>query len=222
MKMLCPQCGSALPPEAVNIATDLAQCPECGRLHQASACIVEDEVSQNVLRRPPPGTWLRQEADAIVIGVTMRSRAAWFHIPFTVAWSGGSLYGIYGTQIINGNFNLILSLFGIPFLIGTIFLIKTAIYMLFGRQEWHLDEDGGTVFNGVGRFSKHWRFAWKDLTRIYIHTSRSDEDEDEINFKLILEGTSPKVEVILPKHEDRRQFIICALRYYHQQWQRRK
>ena len=57
MKMLCPQCGSALPPEAVNIATDLAQCPECGQVNRASACVVEDEISKDVLRQPPPGTW---------------------------------------------------------------------------------------------------------------------------------------------------------------------
>jgi len=46
MKMLCPQCGSALPPEAINISTDLAQCPECGRVSRAAACVVEDEISK--------------------------------------------------------------------------------------------------------------------------------------------------------------------------------
>ncbi len=222
MKMLCPHCGRKLPPKAINIAADLAQCPECGRPSRASACVVENEVNQDVLLRPPPGTWLRQESDAIVVGATMRSKAAWFHIPFTIAWSGGSIYGIYGTQIIERNFNLIMSLFSIPFLIGTIFLIRIAIYMLFGRQEWRLDEDGGAVFNGVGRFGKRKRFAWKDLTRVHLHITRSDENEDAIGFKLILEGASPKVEVILPGREDRQQFIVNAIRYYYQQWQRRK
>ena len=92
--------------------------------------------------------------------------------------------------------------------------------MIFGHQEWRLDEDGGTVFNGVGRFGKHRRFAWKGLTRIYIRTFRDSEGGTDI--KLILEGASPKVEVTPPERKDRQQFILNAIRYYHQQWWRRK
>ena len=219
MKMLCPRCGTALPPEAVNIATDLALCPECGTASRASACVVEDDISQDVLRRPPPGTWLRQEADEIVVGTTRRSKAALFLAPFTVVWSGFSLYGIYGTQILKGRFNLLQSLFGIPFLIGTAFLLGITIYALFGRQEWRLDEDGGVVFDGVGRNGRRRRFAWKDLTRIRVDTHRGTNGAS--SFKLVLEGASPKVEVALPEREDRQQFIANALRYYHQEWRRR-
>lgn len=219
MKMLCPQCGSALPPEAVNIATDLALCPECGRPSRASACVVEEDISQDVLRRPPPGTWLRQEAGEIVVGTTMRSKAAWFLVPFTAVWSGGSMCGIYGTQIIKGRFELLQSLFGIPFLIGTVFLVGFTLYTLFGRQEWRLDEDGGTVFDGVGRLGWRKCFAWKNLIRVRIDTIRNSEGAS--NFMLILEGASPKVEVSLPEREDRQQFIANALRYYHQEWRRR-
>jgi len=221
MKMLCPKCGSFLPPEAVNIATDLAQCPKCGRPNRASACLVEDEVNQDVLRQPPPGTWLRQEADAIVIGATMRTKAAWFLVPFTVLYSGITMFIAYGIQIITRSFNLLLSLIGIPFLLFAFFLIGFTINSIFGRQEWRLDEDGGAIFSGVGRFGRRWRFAWKDLTRIHLHTIRSDENEDAIGFKLILEGASPKVEVILPGREDRQQFIVNAIRYYYQQWRRK-
>ncbi len=197
MKMLCPQCGSTLPPEAINIVTDLAQCPECGRLNRVSVCVAADEVSQDVLRQPPPGTWLRQEAGEIVIGAVMRSKAAWILVFFTAFWSGISIFGIYGTQIIKKSFDLGQTLFGIPFLIGTVFLVGITIYMIFGRQEWRLDEDGGSVFNGVGRFGKHRRFAWQDLTRIYIRTFRDSEGGTDI--KLILEGASPKVEVTPPR-----------------------
>ena len=159
---------------------------------------MENEVNQDVLLRPPPGTWLRQESDAIVVGATMRSKAAWFHIPFTIAWSGGSIYGIYGTQIIERNFNLIMSLFSIPFLIGTVFLIRIAIYMLFGRQEWRLDEDGGAVFNGVGRFGKRKRFAWKDLTRVHIHTIRGDKGNTSFN---LITRIRSRAESQLPEHK---------------------
>ncbi|MGI6354189.1 MAG: hypothetical protein ACOX6W_03735 [Lentisphaeria bacterium] len=220
MNMLCPQCGSLLPPEAVNIATDLAQCPECGQVSRAAACVVEDAISKDVLRQPPPGTWLRQEADAIVVGATMRSKAAWGAVLFTAICGGISMFGAYGTQIIDGKFDLGRTLFGIPFLLVTVFLIGTTIHMIFGRQEWRLGEDGGSGFNGVGRFGRRWRFAWKNLTRIHIHTIR--DNKGNTSFKLILEGTSPELKISLPERKDRQQFILNAIRYYHQQWRRRK
>ncbi|OQC16271.1 MAG: hypothetical protein BWX73_00865 [Lentisphaerae bacterium ADurb.Bin082] len=220
MKMLCPQCGSALPPEAINISTDLAQCPECGRVSRAAACVVEDEISKDVLRQPPPGTWLRQEADAIVVGATMRSKAAWGAALFTAICGGISMFAAYGTQIIDGKFDPFRTLFGIPFLLVTIFLVGTTIYMIFGRQEWHLNEDGGSGFNGVGRFGKRWRFAWNNLTRIHIYTTR--DNHGNTSFKLILEGISPELKISLPECKDRQQFILNTIRYYHQQWRRWK
>ena len=50
-------------------------------------------------------------------------------------WSGGSLGGIYGTQIANQEFSLLQSLFGIPFIIGTINLWFFYIdSILFGKS----------------------------------------------------------------------------------------
>ncbi|MGI5923966.1 MAG: hypothetical protein ACOX9E_08480 [Lentisphaeria bacterium] len=220
MKMLCPHCGNALPPEAVNVATDLALCPECGQANRASVCVVEDEINQDLLRRPPPGTWLRQEGGEIVVGASMRSKSAWRLGFFTAFWGGISMFVGYGTQILERNFDLVRTLSSIPFLLVTVFLAGITIYMIFGRHEWHLDAAGGSGFNGVGRFGKRWRFAWKELTRIHIQSFR--DSEGEISTKLILEGASPRVEVILPEHEDRQQFIVNAIRYYHQQWRRRE
>lgn len=220
MKMLCPRCRCALPPEAVNVATDLALCPECGQASRASVCVVEDEINQDLLRRPPSGTWLRQEGGEIVVGTTMRSKTAWFLIPFTACWAGTSMFGLYGTQFVEGSIDPVRTLFGIPFLIGSFFLVGFCIYTLFGRQEWRLDQDGGSGFSGVGRFGKRWRFAWQDLTRIHIQSFR--DSEGHVSSKLILEGASPKVEVSIPGRKDRQQFIVNAIRHYHLQWRRRK
>ena len=187
MNMLCPQCGSLLPPEAVNIATD-GPMPRVWSSELAAACVVEDAISKDVLRQPPPGTWLRQEADAIVVGATMRSKAAWGAVLFTAICGGISMFGAYGTQIIDGKFDLGRTLFGIPFLLVTVFLIGTTIHMIFGRQEWRLGEDGGSGFNGVGRFGRRWRFR-KNLTRIHIHTIR--DNKGNTSFKLILKAPLP-------------------------------
>jgi hypothetical protein len=42
-----------------------------------------------------------------------------FLIPFTALWSGVSMWGIYGRQLVQGKFDPAHSLFGLPFLLGT-------------------------------------------------------------------------------------------------------
>ena len=54
-------------------------------------------------------------------------------VPFTLLWAGGSLGGIYGTQIAKGRFELALSLFGIPFLLGSVFLVGLTAMAVAGR-----------------------------------------------------------------------------------------
>jgi hypothetical protein len=200
MKMLCPQCGSALPPEAVNIATDLALCPGMrptepgfrvrrGRRHQpgrAAPAAARDLA--------PPG------GREIILGTTRRSKAAWFLVPFTAVWSGGSMCGIYGTQIIKGA-RLLQSLFGIPFLIGTV--LPGGIHPLYTLRTPGLapGEDGGTVFDGVGRSDGASASPGRNLIRIRIDTIRN----------LRAQATScsswkaphPRWKVSLPEREDR-------------------
>ena len=54
--------------------------------------------------------------DTVSLGATTRSPIAFFLVPFMCVWSGGSLGGVYGSQVLNGEFDLGISLFGIPFI----------------------------------------------------------------------------------------------------------
>ena len=71
-------------------------------------------------------------------------------IPFTALWSGLSLWGIYGTQWINGKFDPVMSVAGLPFVIGTVFLLGMIIFLLFGSWRVHLDRGKARFFTGVG------------------------------------------------------------------------
>ena len=45
--------------------------------------------------------------DGFRLTLSTRSCIAFFLVPFTLFWAGGSLGGIYGTQIAKGEFNWI-------------------------------------------------------------------------------------------------------------------
>jgi hypothetical protein len=102
------------------------------------------------LNSPPSGAWYTPLADGFAAGATTRSWMALFIVPFTCVWSGGSMFGIYGTQLIKGHFSLGSSLFGIPFLIGSVFLVSWCAMSVAGKVTVSLHGDRLAIFTGVG------------------------------------------------------------------------
>lgn len=108
------------------------------------------------------------------------------------------MWGIYGTQIIKGKFELSQSLFGIPFLIGTIVLLSVIFFTLFSKIMMRLN-DAGVTFDAhcfrvpslpneydmtaaysvtqpvqqpkKGLFAPKF-FAWKDLRTVVLGSPR--------------------------------------------------
>lgn len=162
MKLHCPACQRPLLPENINLQTDLALCAGCGRVARPSA-LADADFRAETLRHPPKGTWYREEMNDDVIGATTRSPIAFFLVPFMCVWSGGSLGGIYGSQIRSGEFNLFLSLFGLPFLVGSIIFGTLALMAIWGKVEVRLRDRRGVIFVGIGPL------GWKrpvDLTQV--------------------------------------------------------
>ena len=118
---LCPHCGAPIPLDDVNVATDLALCRKCGQTSPFSALAEAASAAHEPLTLPK-GVSFDQTFDGFRIVCSTRSKTAFFIVPFMLIWSGVSVGGIYGTQLAKGHFNLMTSLFGIPFLLGTVAL----------------------------------------------------------------------------------------------------
>ena len=171
----CPDCEREIPLDDVNPATDAALCRACNQLHSFAALAgtagdfgpgagAEAEVD---LENLPRHVRLIEDPGADLRIVHRRiSPAVLFLLPFTLVWGGGSMGGIYGSQIASGKFDPMLSLFGLPFLVGTIVLVSITGYLLLGRTEIAMLRGEGTIFTGVGRVGRTRHFLYDRRTRI--------------------------------------------------------
>lgn len=146
----CPQCGGELALADVNVAQDAAVCRACRYAGPFLNALVVPELTDEQLARPPRRVKLQRGfGDALTLTVRPRRWALLFLVPFTAIWSGGSMAGIYGSQLWRGEFDPKLSLFGLPFLLGTLGLLTAILYMIFGRTAVTLAKGRVEVRSGL-------------------------------------------------------------------------
>lgn len=196
MEVSCSKCKSSIKADNINVAKDTAFCTKCENLHALSSLVSDDTVSDNIA--PAPKFDPFEKVDGVVIDdksymwtidVSHRGKKAFFLIPFTCIWAGGSMFSIYGQQYLSGEYDIVTSLFGLPFLFGSLFLIGLCFMSLFGRTHISCDNDNGLYFTGVGAIGKYRRFRWGSITKLNdssrIYYDYDDHDEafhhDHIN-----------------------------------------
>jgi hypothetical protein len=195
----------------VNVATDVALCRHCGKTCSFSELVHGTAIGAADLTAPPSGAWFEQLANGFRAGATTRSWAALFLVPFTCVWSGGSLGGIYGTQIFSGKFNPFMSLFGLPFLIGSVFLISSCAMMLAGKVEVLRRGDDLSIFTGVGVLGWTRKYSWSDFSAAREDTSRYGSNWNRQNSVIVLEGQR-RAAFGTMLNAERRYFLLSALR----------
>jgi hypothetical protein len=207
----CPSCGAVISLDDVNVSKDVALCRACGQSTAFSPISGAAEINLQSLAQPPRGIRMEEEpGGALKISYKKISPVVFFLIPFTLFWGGGSMGGIYGSQILKGKFDLHLSLFGIPFLIGTIVLFCIISYLLFGRWVITLNEGAGTVFMGVGSLGWTPRFAYDRSTVVSFRPTNIRYNN--VPQKGIAVRTGEKELVFgTPIQDDAKQFIAAAI-----------
>lgn len=133
------------------MAKDLVLCRACGKTWTFSLVNATRELKDISLDNPPKGVRVETDYEGGTKIIYKRaSPIAFFFVIFTAIWGGGSMFGIYGSQFRKGHFSVGESLFGLPFLFGTIVLCSLTAFFLFGRWEIKVRGREGSVFVGVG------------------------------------------------------------------------
>ena len=212
MDSACPLCRSPIGIDDVNVATDIALCRRCGKTFPFSELVGGSASTAPDLTAPPNGAWFERLADGFRTGATTRSWVALFVVPFTCVWSGMSLGGIYGKQISSGQFDPTSSLFGVPCLLCSVFLIGYGAMTTMGKIE--LSQRGGSlsVFTGIGRLGWTRNYLWSDFS-----SAREDSRRNGVNWNrqqgvvIVLEGKR-RAAFGTMLSEERRYFVLSALR----------
>ena len=176
-KYNCPKCGCEVEMANINVANDILLCSTCGETSRFSEIVnlereAEEEGSSSRLLNSNPPKHLKVISDPtdmtgrISLIYRKFSPMAFFLIPFTCAWSGFSMTAIYGSQIASGKFNLQTSLFGLPFLVGSIVLVSVCMFCLFGKRVLTLERGNGKYFFGVGFIGISKRFTYDCQTKV--------------------------------------------------------
>lgn len=168
----CKYCRAAIGIADVNVATDIALCRSCGKTMSFSEIASLASIPPADLRNPPKGVRIEDElAGGRTVIYRKISPVVWFLIPFTAVWSGISMFGIYGKQLQRGVFNLHDSLFGLPFLIGTVALVSVIFFNLFGSWRIRFALDVCEVSLGVGPFRWSRRQPYDRTSRVSLQMS---------------------------------------------------
>lgn len=172
MDVTCSQCRTKINSDNINVAKDTAYCQRCENLTHLSSLLQSTPDRAFDKRQSIKGVSVSESGRNWSIDVSNRSIMALFLVPFTVVWAGGSLSGIYGTQIANGQFDAQQSLFGLPFLIGSIVLVSVALMSLFGRTHVSSENGKALVFIGIGAIGWYRRFEWRSIDSVVEKDSR--------------------------------------------------
>lgn len=207
MKIYCPDCNRELPLEDVNVSTDVALCRKCGQTFGYAELLADQATPTVNLQSPPKGVWFERHPDGFEVGTTTRSAIAFFLVPFMCVWSGGSLGGIYGGQIVKGEFNLMLSLFGIPFLLGTILFGSIALMAVCGKTSLRVQGDDACIFTGIGAIGIRRHFSWSGVTKIHRTVSFGKNRSEQIT----LEGVK-RLNFASAVKAERMDFMLAVLR----------
>ncbi len=132
-------------------------------------------------------------------------------VPFVAIWSGISIGGIYGSQVAQGKFNLLQSLFGLPFLLGTLFLVPLTLMMIFGKVTVQVIGADGMIFTGIGPFGWRRRFNWFDVKAVRVETYWSGGRNQTQQTRIVLEG-SGKLRFASGLRLQRQEFLAGVLR----------
>lgn len=209
----CRHCRAGISLADVNVASDLALCRGCGKTMAFSEIAPIPGAAEVDLQRPPKGVRIEESPiHGKSIIYKKISSVVFFIIPFTAFWSGMSMVGIYGTQISEGKFDMGRSLFGLPFLIGTIVLVSVILFMLFGR--WQVSFPGGILEVALRLGPLRWtrRHVYDGSTRVTIHQSPNVQVNHRPQQLILLETGDSTLKFGTPIPNEAKHFIAEAIR----------
>lgn len=236
MKVICNKCHSDVNPDDIDMQRSEYYCFNCDEVFPVTADVIHEDSREEVfeaakesfhsrndfkaieaempedfdINDPPSGAWHQEEINSTNVGATTRGASAIFFGLFITFWGGGSISGIYISQIIEGKFDLEKSVMGLPFLIGTIVLSSIFLMKVFGKTELKFSSEKCTVFTGLGSIGWTRSFYAKDIEK--IERTRCGKTNGKPSYQLSLSGNDKTLNFGMMVSDERQEYLQNAIK----------
>lgn len=171
MERIRPNCRGRIAMEDINVSNDIALCRNCGSSFPFSLLEKAQALQDYPLTEPPRHVHLEEDFGRKVLVYRRIWPGVLFLVPFTAFWSGLSMWFLYIEALRQTPVDWTRMVFGIPFLLGTIFLISMILFGLFGKVVITLENGVGTVFVGIGTLGRTRTFSYSRESFVAIKDS---------------------------------------------------
>ncbi|MBN2582224.1 MAG: hypothetical protein JXL80_04085 [Planctomycetes bacterium] len=173
MEVTCPKCGGAIAQDDVNVAKDVAFCRACNEAFPLSDLVddVEGDFADVDLNDVPAGVVVENYGSRLTIAAPTRSGWAIFWLLFVGGFGIVAPFGVIASQIKNGQFEIGLTLFAIPFMAVGVFAAYMTLLMTIGRVQITLDGDRMEVFTGFASLGFRKAANLASVTKVYLGDS---------------------------------------------------
>jgi hypothetical protein len=193
MKVICPQCHQEITPANINVAADVAFCPECHEAFRLSEFVGSSGYQVHQEEEPVPKLFdpsacpkkitYQPSEDQTVVTVKFRKGGLFFFAPlagiFTLA-AGAFLVSLFDGDL--GVQEIVTSIWGLFLSLSTSLL---TCYFIWGKTRFWINAEGIRLFDGLGPFSKKEQYSWSDIEFF-------TESENEGSYSIGFEGTTRK------------------------------
>lgn len=208
MGINCPKCDGVITKENFNVAKDIAYCDRCDENFSYSDLLEDQEMESVDLSVMPKGIRFEQVGRGDVLVYKKIPPVVLFLIPFTAIWSGMSMTGMVA-MIMQKGFRLE-TLFFLPFFIGTLVLIYSILFCIFGKVRIYEEFGNVKVFTGFAGLGRTKSFN----TQSFIRASEGVANYRQNNrlvYCIEVESRDKNIKFGSGMTEQARQFVIAYL-----------
>jgi len=234
MRMLCPKCNSEIENENINVAENICVCKSCGQLLKLSEMIDQDkeqekiEETENLLRNPPKGIFVKKESGREIITISAKSKGAVILLIFALMTSA---FIVFVASLVLAQGIFIIILFLTPFILAIIALWVQAFFLMFGKIELVINQkEPGYLFKGIGTIGKKYFIDWpsvKSVSEIIIRNNYADDTykgrrpgSRHTTSYIQIEGIKLQKITTDGLKKENIEFLVNVLKYYRERKQR--
>lgn len=237
MTPACPACRAPIPEDDINVATDVAMCRACNKVHSLAHLRDRVALGDVSLSAPPQGVHVEDDGSRTVVRTSLRSLPnAAAALAFAVFWNGivsvFVLVNLAATlkhlgvslpawfpapEVANGSMGLGMSLFLwvflTPFILVGAAVLAAVALSLAGRCDITLAGDRGEVFTGVGPLGFRKSFTPAEVRRVSVHdrTWRDSDGDARSKREIVLHTDHGETRFGSMIPQDRMKYTAAAL-----------